>query len=263
MQPGSKAVLASVLGMAAIAGVGATLGVEGCGGNSQVAATRGAGGSGQGGGDAGGKGDAAAGDAAAGDAADGSSTMVLHPNAAPLPGEAACEVTIVTHIAIPSRQHVPVCTHVAYATNPPSGGDHWPVWAAFKKYDRAVLREMYVHDLEHGAVVLAYRCDKPCPDVVNALGVAFAGKTPDPKCEANIGGPPARLVVTPDPQLAKPIGLAAWGATYTATCIDPPSLAAFVESAYGHAPEDECADGIDIEADASVLAACPDGGSAE
>jgi hypothetical protein len=233
-------------GLAPAIGLCAAIVAAGCGGGTAGGA--GAGGQGSAGApaEAGAQGDA------------GAHTVVLHPKAAPLPGETACEVRIVTGISIPSRNHVPVCTHVDYATNPPSGGDHWPIWAAFKEHTLAVPREMYVHDLEHGAVVMAYRCDGPCPVVVKALEAAFAGKKPDPVCPP--GGPPARLVITPDPKLAAPIGLAAWGATYVATCVDPPSLAAFVESAYGHGPEVECADGVDIEADPSVLATCGGGG---
>lgn len=34
--------------------------------------------------------------------------------------------------------------------NPPSGGNHWQQWAAFKEYPTAIRREIYVHDPEHG-----------------------------------------------------------------------------------------------------------------
>jgi len=160
-------------------------------------------------------------------------TTVLHPSDAPLPGESACTVTEVTGIPIASRNHVAPCTVVDYATNPPSGGDHWPVWAAYKKYTAPVPVEMLVHDLEHGAILLLYRCTDACPDVVAALGQVFDSMS-DPLCAGPPNGPAARMILAPDPDLPTPIAAAAWGATYTATCIDVTSLQAFAKDHYTH-----------------------------
>jgi hypothetical protein len=181
-------------------------------------------------------------------------TTTLSPGEAPLPGETTCKVVEVTGIPEPDFLHVTPCTPVAYATNPPSGGDHWPIWAAFKIYAQAVPREMYVHDLEHGAIVLAYRCSGACPEVVAALTQVFESMA-DPLC-LTLGGPPARMVLTPDPLLSTPIAASAWGATYTATCIDVPSLQAFADAHYGHGREDLCTDGQDI----ASMPLCPDAG---
>jgi hypothetical protein len=186
----------------------------------------------------------------------GPTTTVLHPGAAPLPGESACTVTETTGVPIESRDHVAACTAVTYATNPPCGGDHWAIWAAYRKYTSPVPREMYVHDLEHGAVVLLYRCADACPEVVDMLSKVFDSMT-DTTCPGEPNGPNARMVLTPDPDLDTPIAAAAWGATYTATCIDEASLLAFTKAHYGKGPEDLCADGLDISSAAPCSA---DGG---
>src|ERR1044071_1193959 len=68
----------------------------------------------------------------------GGNTKVLHPDAPPLPGESECTVTVTTEIAVPGAVHVETCSPVQYATNPPSGGDHWGFWAAYAKYTSAV-----------------------------------------------------------------------------------------------------------------------------
>jgi uncharacterized protein DUF3105 len=175
---------------------------------------------------------------------DGPITTTVYPNDPPLPGETECKVVETTGIPIASRIHVPICTPVDYPTNPPCGGNHWPVWAAYREYTTQVPREMYVHDLEHGAVVLLYRCQEPCPNVVSALH-AQMNDIDDPLCLTAGEGVNARLVLTPDPLLATPIAATAWGATYVATCIDPPSLKAFILSAYGKGPEVLCNDGFD------------------
>lgn len=200
-----------------------------------------------------------AGGGGAGGESSGPTVVVTHPDAPPLPGESSCDVTVTTNIPLPSAMHVPVCTPVEYATNPPSGGNHWPFWAAFKEYAAPVRREMYVHDLEHGAVVLAYRCAGACPDVVEFLEAAMAKAKADPLC--GIFDVPSRIVLTPDPLLDAPIAAAAWGATYVATCLDPASLAAFIVAHYAKSPENTCAPGVDpTDLDAGAAVACDGSG---
>lgn len=170
---------------------------------------------------------------------------VLHPEAEPLPGEEECTVVETTDLPIEGEAHQPTCTDMTYKTNPPSSGDHWPVWAAFRKYDKPVPRGMYVHNLEHGTVVLLYKCSGSCPDVVAMLD-SVRTSTSD-SCDA------PRILLTPDPELATPIAASAWGATYTATCIDKASLAAFAKAHIGQGPEDVCTGGADV----SNAAPCP------
>lgn len=177
-----------------------------------------------------------------GDAGPEPVTVILHPGAPPLKGQSECTVTITTGIKVPSAQHVAPCTAVHYATNPPSGGNHWPIWAAFTKYDLPIPREMYVHDMEHGGLVLAHNADPADrAAVVAALDKVFDGFT-DPFCVKQ-GGVQARLIVTPDPALTAPIAIGGWGVTYTATCIDEASLNDFVVQNAGHGTEAVCANG--------------------
>ncbi len=176
----------------------------------------------------------------------GPTVETLHPDAAPLPGESECTVIKTTNITISNAAHIGDCAPVTYETNPPSGGPHWPFWAKYKKYATPVPHEMLVHDMEHGAVILYYRCASACPEV-EALLDGVMGMITDPLCLQIPGGPLGRVIVTPDPDLATPIAASAWGATYTATCIDQASLVDFVQAVYGHGPESLCADGKDIE----------------
>lgn len=170
----------------------------------------------------------------------------LHPNAPPLPGFSTCDVVITENAKFEGQTHQPVCTALDYTSNPPTSGNHWPVWAKFQSYDQAVPREMLVHDLEHGAMVMLFKCATACPDVVAALEGARTKFGTDPLCVmTNPAGPPARFVVSPDPKLATPIAISGWRASYTATCIDPPSLQDFVTKHYGKGPEQVCADGKD------------------
>ncbi|AUX41912.1 hypothetical protein SOCE26_033370 [Sorangium cellulosum] len=195
-------------------------------------------------------------------------TVTLFPDAPPLPGERECKVVIRTGIPLTPARHLPVCTPVQYETNPPSGGDHWPIWAEYKSYEAPVPREIYVHSLEHGAIVLAYRCPSSgCTEVKAMLDQVRSEATSDPRCLASPGGPEARLVVTPDDALDSPVAAAAWGATYTATCLDAASLARFVADNYAKGPEDTCsnAGAVDVDDPAGDAPRCgeaaPDAGA--
>ncbi len=179
----------------------------------------------------------------------------LHPDADPLPGQAACEVVITRNIEHDSAKHVPLCSELVYATNPPSGGEHWATWASYKEYTVPVARPLYVHNQEHGGVVLSYRCTEECPEVVALLQQVMAEFPDDPIC-GTVPQVPKRLVLTPDPELATPLAASAWGATYTATCLDEASLASFVSEVYGKGPEATCANGVDVSQTNGVPAEC-------
>jgi len=55
------------------------------------------------------------------------------------------------------QTHVPsLSDKPKYVTNPPSGGQHYGVPAAFNFYDEAVTPVQAVHNLEHGGIVIWY-----------------------------------------------------------------------------------------------------------
>ncbi|HEU4407364.1 MAG TPA: DUF3105 domain-containing protein [Polyangiaceae bacterium] len=170
---------------------------------------------------------------------------------APEPG---CAAPVEASHPIEGARHVPTCSaRVAYATNPPSSGDHYPQWAAFGSYREAVPAEFLVHNLEHGAVVIAHNCPGACPPAdaacpgrcaaavaeAEALAAAYG---PDPRCAAPVRN---RFVVTPMPTLDVPFAAAAWGHTLRAGCFDRAAFLRFAEAHYARGPEDVCADGID------------------
>ena len=59
-----------------------------------------------------------------------------------------------------SNSHVPAPQKVQYGTNPPTSGSHWGAPAgpvAWGIKDVAVPNEAFVHNLEHGGIVIGYR----------------------------------------------------------------------------------------------------------
>ncbi|MGA7121378.1 MAG: DUF3105 domain-containing protein [Polyangiaceae bacterium] len=162
--------------------------------------------------------------------------------AAPIHPDAGCFVTIDSPPLMPAV-HVPIPSDIQWDSNPPSSGPHYPIWAAFESYTTPVPRGYYVHDLEHGAIVLLYNCDDDggCPDVVASLQEVSDAIPTDPLCAGE--GVRVRTVITPDPLIDVPVAAAAWGWTYTAACVDIPTLQQFALQHYGQGPETLCSPG--------------------
>src|SRR5262249_33124199 len=114
--------------------------------------------------------------------------------------DASCLVSIDTP-PLQCAAHVPVGTDVAWSSNPPSSGAHFPVWAASQPFTTPVPRGYYVHDLEHGAIVFLYKCDQAdgCPAVVSTLQDAAKALPDDALCLETEPDVRVRVVITPDP----------------------------------------------------------------
>lgn len=57
------------------------------------------------------------------------------------------------------REHVPVGTKVKYETNPPTSGSHYEEWTRAGVYSDPKDDRNLVHSLEHGYVILSYKCN--------------------------------------------------------------------------------------------------------
>ncbi|MDI3284958.1 DUF3105 domain-containing protein [Polyangium sp. 15x6] len=216
---------------------GAGGGSGGAGGSGGIGGTGGAGGSGGGSGGAGGNGGAGG--------AGGN-----EPDAGPSDA-GACPVTTMA-VPIAPAPHVPVCSPVVYATNPPTSGPHYPSWAAFKWYDAPVPRGFLVHSMEHGAVVISYHCEGGCESELATLAAFLDARPADPLCVAPLK---ARIIVVPDPELDVRFAAAAWGGLLRADCLDTAALGAFLDTYYAKGPENFCYDGVDVLAPGSGIPA--------
>ncbi len=153
----------------------------------------------------------------------------------------ACNVTV-TSYPDEGHDHVPVGSTVVYCTNPPNSGPHYPIWAHYRSYDVQLPWPYLVHDLEHGAVLLLYKCAGSCPDVVAQLQAIIDARPVDPLCDVE-AGVSRRLILEPAADLDVPIAVVAWQWIYEASCVDAASINAFVEAHYAQAAENVCADG--------------------
>lgn len=175
---------------------------------------------------------------AAGCASEGPDAVT--PGTTPVGG---CDGALTVEASAPSP-HVPVGSLVDWTNDPPTTGPHYPLWAAWDQHYTALPRGHYVHNAEHGGVILLYRCDAGCPDVVEALLATARGMPADAACAAPVT---KRVIVTSDPLLPDGVQVAAvaWQHAYTASCVDP-YLDTFVRDHYANAPEDLCVAGANL-----------------
>ena len=82
--------------------------------------------------------------------------------AADLPGVKLADLGN-AHIELATQPHVP------YNSDPPTSGSHMPYIAPWGIHTEPIARELQVHNLEDGGVMVQYHCATPCPDLVAKL----------------------------------------------------------------------------------------------
>ena len=152
------------------------------------------------------------------------------------PPAAGLQGTTVAQVANEGWTHVAEGSVVRYASNPPASGPHYPVWARYQEFASPLPRGYWVHNLEHGAVVFLYRPDTPA-GTVDGLRAVYGGLPPDPTCGHSLS------LMTPDPELPKPIAVVAADWVLTADGVDAASIQSLVTAHRNHAPERVCTPG--------------------
>jgi hypothetical protein len=176
--------------------------------------------------------DAAGSDTAGGalDAAPGSDAAKPAADAGPAGGDVAPGACVPegerARAPLEDRNHTGYDPTKTTYTNPPSSGPHCPDWRPPGVYAQAVPRCNWIHDLEHGYIMLLYNCPGGCPDIVQQL-TALVPKIRDADCAQR------RVIVTPDPELDVKVAAAAWGFTWKSSCLDAAALASL--EAFGNA----------------------------
>jgi hypothetical protein len=162
-------------------------------------------------------------------------------------GAGTCNVDILESPPA-SAVHENQCTPIDYSTNPPSGGNHYGVWAAFQTYGYPLPVGYVVHALEHGAIALWYNCPEGCADEVAEAQAFIDGQPEDPLCDGRSAV--RRALLLPNPALPSRWAASAWGYALNADCFDDAEFGAFYTAHYGRAPEQLCNDGQVIPANA-------------
>jgi hypothetical protein len=134
--------------------------------------------------------------------------------------------------------HVSAGTPVDYDHNPPTSGCHWSSDGAPASpgvYDQPVPPEAWVHNLEHGYIVVLYDCPSGCPAVVTALEKWLTTLPPDPAGQGLI--PYAKLLVTPYHGMPTPFAVLSWDYYLPLAAFDIGQVEAFYANHVGRSPE--------------------------
>lgn len=138
--------------------------------------------------------------------------------------------------------HMPSGTPIEWSSNPPATGAHFPSWAGWDRIYDTLERGYWLHNAEHGGVMLLYNCPTDCPEILDELVAVARAAAPDPTCTAPVT---KRIIIAKDPLLpdGTQVAAVAWNRYYTASCFDE-YVHTFVRTQYRHGPEDTCADGV-------------------
>ena len=110
--------------------------------------------------------------------------------------------------------------HVAYNSSPPTSGPHLPYVAPWGIHNEPIVKELQVHNLEDGGVVVQYNCPTACPDLVGKL-------------ESIVKRYPDRVVLAPYPGMKSRIALTAWTRIDTFDDFDEARIVKFIAAYRG------------------------------
>jgi len=135
-----------------------------------------------------------------------------------------------------SRTHIQLGDpHEPYNSDPPTSGPHAAsVEAGF--YDEAPPDEQLVHNLEHGYVIIWYKCATPddteCQTLKTQIKDVMARAKP-----MLIGTDSKKLVAVPRPAMETLIALTSWGRIDKLTAFDEAEITDFINTFRNQAPE--------------------------
>ena|SRR3989442_1463038 len=125
-------------------------------------------------------------------------------------------------VAYPSQGnlHIESVTtpHVDYNTDPPTSGPHLPYIAPWGVHTTPIPRELQVHNLEDGGVLVQYNCE--CPELLAKL-------------KAIVGRYDRQVILAPYPGMKSKIALTAWGRLDQLDELDEARITRFIDAYRG------------------------------
>ena len=141
---------------------------------------------------------------------------------------------VVSEFGISDALHINNPIGICYQQNPPSSGPHRSMWGKWGEYEY-MPPQRYLHNLEHGGIVLLYH---PCVNnnMVDSLRNLACSRPSDDTGEF-------RYILSPYPNLESNIAVLSWGKTYINNDFNHESINEFIDNFYRTAPEDFGFDG--------------------
>jgi hypothetical protein len=113
---------------------------------------------------------------------------------------------------------------VDYEDTPPTGGNHDPCWAAWGEHAEELADEQWVHNMEHGGVVLLYNCPGGC----ETERASLAGFVEDH---------PGNSLLAPYADMDGSFAIVAWRHRLETDCLDMDAFTTFYDTHVDQAPE--------------------------
>jgi hypothetical protein len=149
-------------------------------------------------------------------------------------------------VADEGHEHVPDGSKVSYKHQPPSSGNHYnsklgPLpWSPYKE---PVQPESFVHNLEHGGIVLVYKCSgSECDDMFKQASDVFAKlpkrKEPAKPQQGQQQISEVKFLSTPYQEMQPKVAALAWNKEEDMSSIDLTAITAFYNQFVDHGRED-------------------------
>lgn len=127
-------------------------------------------------------------------------------------------------IPVESARHVE--GEIDYSDFPPAGGEHNACWAPWGLHVEVVRPERWVHNLEHGGVVLLFDCPEGCVSEQQEL-IQYVQSLPE-----------GRVLLSEASGLPRRFAAIAWEHRLLLDCLDLEAIDAFFQARVGQGPED-------------------------
>jgi hypothetical protein len=131
-----------------------------------------------------------------------------------------------------TRQHQPQGTPMTYRNRPPSSGDHYDQTAPYGVTSTPVAAGNWVHNLEHGAVVVLYR-----PDLCDDSCVSTLRDTYNSAPSSQLFPGYKKMIVTPYTDMDHAVATVAWGWVDEMDQPDKDRILAFYRAHVDRGPE--------------------------
>jgi len=125
--------------------------------------------------------------------------------------------------ASPQSPHLSSCTDACCGDgkNPPTSGGHCADWLPCRIYSAEQNRCQWLHNLEHGHLVLLYNCPEGCPEIVASLESLWQSRP------AGSNGA-RRALVAPDSQLPGKVAAIVFGRSWVGDAFDQAAVNAII-----------------------------------
>ena len=143
------------------------------------------------------------------------------------------------------REHIEIGKEVKYNSNPPTSGSHYVEWIKAGVYETPKDDRNLVHSLEHGYVIMHYKCQGASMEASQSASIASSSAQLDSSCREKKGQleevfnskEQRKLIVVPRSDLDTNFALTAWTYIDKLDDFDRARIEKFIDAHLNQGPE--------------------------